>query len=82
MKNHISAGRGAVNVRPPDLDVKNCVSILISADFLKIPRLIDESGVYVCSHIAEVLALPIDMNCINERLLRVLAHKIRIEDLD
>jgi hypothetical protein len=60
-------------MRPPDLDIKNCVSILISADFLRIPKLIDESAAFICSHVADVIALPIDMNCINERLLRVLA---------
>ena len=71
-----------LNFRPPDLEIKNCVSVLISADFLKIPRLIDECAVYLCSHISEILNLPIDMNCINERLIKVIASRIRVEDLD
>lgn len=69
-------------MKPADLEVKNCVSIFISADFLKIQKLIDETALYICAHISDVVSLPIDMGCINERLVRVIAQKITIEELD
>ena len=69
-------------MKAPELEIRNCVSILISADFLKIAKLIEEAAVYICQNINEIVALPIDMNCINDWLVRILANKMRIEDLD
>lgn len=71
-----------MNIRPPELDVKNCISIFISADFLKIQRLLDETSNFICYNISEIVCLPIDMSCISDRLIRILASKIRLEDLD
>jgi hypothetical protein len=64
------------------LEVKNCVSILISADFLKIHQLIDETAQFICSHISDIVCLPIDMGCINERLIKTIALKISVEELE
>lgn len=64
------------------MEIKNCVSILISADFLKISKLIEDAAQFICNNINEIVALPIDMKCINEKLVRVIANKIRLEDLD
>ena len=72
----------AVNSKAPDLDIKSCISILISADFLKIARLVDETAEFISKNISSIVALPIDMSCINDKLLRIISSKILPEDLD
>lgn len=74
--------RSTVNIKPPELEIKNCVSIFISADFLKIQRLIDEAAAFICGHLSDIVSLPIDLNCINERLVQILASKVRLDELD
>jgi len=69
---------GTVNIRAPELDQKTCISIFISADFLKIEKLLKETSQYICNNLTEILALPIDMNCINDKLLRLLASTVTL----
>ena len=66
----------------PDFDVRSCVSILISADFLKISHLVEDSLLYISKNLDEILKLPIDMNCINDKLTCKLASLLSIEDID
>lgn len=73
---------GPLNFRPPELEIKNCISIFISADFLKIDRLIGEAANFINENINEIISLPIDMACLNDKLVKILASKIRIVDLD
>lgn len=44
--------------------------------------LVEESIQFVSKHIHEIIALPIDMNCLNSTLIKKLARNISIEDLD
>ncbi len=64
------------------LEVSNVISILISADYLQMPRLVDECVLFVRNHLLEVLRLPIDTNCISPAILKKLAGITQIEDLD
>jgi hypothetical protein len=69
-------------LRAPELEIKNCISIFISADFLKIDRLLGEAANFINENINEIVSLPIDMSCLNDRLVKILASKIKITDLD
>lgn len=49
----------------PKLDIKNAVTILISADFLKIDRLLKDCLDFFVEHIEEISKVQVDMGCIN-----------------
>lgn len=70
---------GTVNLKPPELEVKSCVSIFISADFLKIERLLKEASIFICNNLSDIMNLPIDMNCINDKLVRLLASQLTVK---
>jgi len=55
--------------RVPVLDLKNVISIIISADFLNIKELIKECIAYVISNLHDIVRLPIDMNCLKDRVI-------------
>ena len=44
--------------------------------------LVEESLIYVSENLQEILQLPIDMNCMNSSLVKRLAGKVEIEELD
>jgi hypothetical protein len=50
----------------PELTVANCVSILISSDFLKMGALVAECEAFLAAHLSEVAQLPIDLSCISD----------------
>ena len=58
------------------------VSILISADFLKIESLINECMVYFVENIDEVIKVQVDMSCINSLIIRDIAEKVKLDKLD
>eukprot|EP00826_Nyctotherus_ovalis_P061252 TRINITY_DN8699_c0_g2_i3.p1 TRINITY_DN8699_c0_g2~~TRINITY_DN8699_c0_g2_i3.p1 ORF type:complete len:485 (+),score=134.76 TRINITY_DN8699_c0_g2_i3:536-1990(+) len=64
------------------LEVANVISILISAEYLQMPRLVESCIEFVKSNLGEVLKLPIDTNCIAPNILKKLASMIRVEELD
>lgn len=64
------------------LEVANVISILISAEYLQMPRLVESCVEFVKSNLGEVLKLPIDTNCIAPNILKKLASMIRVEELD
>ena len=66
----------------PTLDAKNSISILISSDFLQMAVLVEESLTFVAKNLQEIILLPIDMNCMNSALVKRLANKIDIDDLE
>jgi hypothetical protein len=68
--------------KEPKLDIKNSISILISSDFLQMGVLVEESLDYIGRNIKEIITLPIDMNCMNSTLIKKLATRISIKDLD
>ncbi|CAJ1402961.1 unnamed protein product [Effrenium voratum] len=64
------------------LDTKDLVSILISADFLQMETLVEECLAAMHKSLAEVLAVPLDLGCIPERLAGNLAARCSLEDLE
>lgn len=59
--------------RGPRLDQKNVVSILISADFLKIDKLVKECMEFFVESIEEISKIQVDMSCINSQIIREMA---------
>ena len=71
-----------INYKPPTLEVKSCISILISADFLVMKDLVDETLQYLAHNLSDIVKLPIDMNCINDWLIKALSLKTHVEAID
>lgn len=71
-----------IHRKEPKLDHKNAISILISSDFLQMGPLVEEAVKYVSKNISEIIALPIDMNCLNSSLIKKLASNIPLEELE
>lgn len=44
--------------------------------------LVDEAVKFVSKNIGEIIALPIDMNCLNSSLIKKLASNIPLEELE
>ncbi|RNA37530.1 hypothetical protein BpHYR1_003757 [Brachionus plicatilis] len=57
----------------PRLEISNCVSILLSSDFLLMGDLIDKCVVFIAKHLEAVLQVPCVMSGISEPLLVKLA---------
>lgn len=64
------------------LAVPSVVSILISSEFLQMGPLVEDCLRYVHAHINQIVKLPIDFGCINATLLRRLAKKFTVDELD
>ena len=64
------------------LGTSNVISILISAEYLQMPKLVDECIEFIKNSILEIMKLPIDTNCIAPHILKKLASITKIEDLD
>lgn len=58
----------------PTLDLKNVISILISSDFLQMEELVKECISYVISNLHDVVRLPIDMNCLSDKIIKQIAE--------
>jgi hypothetical protein len=58
----------------PRLDIKNVISILISSDFLQMKVLVQECIDFVIDNLHDVVRLPIDMNCLNQNLIKRIAN--------
>lgn len=65
-----------------ELEVNTVISILISAEYLQMPKLIDECIQFVRNNINDVKNLRLDMNCISDNTLKKLALSINLEELD
>lgn len=61
---------GYINNRGPKLTKNNVIPILISAEFLVIRRLIDESILFFIQNLAEVSRVPIDMGCLSSSIVK------------
>ena len=57
------------------------VSILISSEFLGIDDLVEKCLVFVANHLEDVVKLPIDMGCLNSKLLDRLSSKVGLMEL-
>jgi len=64
------------------LDLKNVVSILISADFLKIDVLVNECISFFVSNIEDMAKLQVDMSCINSTIIREISRQVDLDRLD
>ncbi len=58
------------------------VSILISADFLKIDKLVKECMDYFVHNIEEISKVQVDMSCINSNIIREMAYSVKLQRLD
>lgn len=70
-----------IHRKEPKLDAKNAISILISSDFLQMGPLVDESVKFVANNLQDIIALPIDMNCLSSPLVKKLATFVTTDDL-
>lgn len=50
--------------RKPGFEIRNTISILISSDYLRMSKLVDECLDYFIQNINDILKLAIDMSCI------------------
>ncbi|GAB5360126.1 hypothetical protein AAMO2058_000600500 [Amorphochlora amoebiformis] len=67
---------------PPKLDLRNVMSILISSDFLQMNGLVHSCLAYMKKNIKDILRTPIDLNCLNNKLLTKLSDLFNAEELD
>eukprot|EP00742_Colponemidia_sp_Colp-10_P012057 GILJ01013485.1.p1 GENE.GILJ01013485.1~~GILJ01013485.1.p1 ORF type:complete len:740 (+),score=117.42 GILJ01013485.1:42-2261(+) len=65
-----------------ELDTSNVVSILISSDFLQMESLVNESIRFVVQHLQEIIQQPVDLSCINSKLVEAIARMVSAETLD
>lgn len=65
----------------PILDLKNAISVLISSDFLHMKGLVEECVSYVVLNLSDVVRLPIDMSCLNHKLVWMIAQRTPLEFL-
>ena len=65
-----NAEKGKEDPSLPKLDIKNVISILISSDFLQMKMLVQECIDFVIENLHDVVRLPIDMNCLNQNLIK------------
>jgi hypothetical protein len=66
----------------PKLSVRNVISILISSEFLQMDRLVTECLRFIYANMSEIVKIPIDLACINAKLMSRLAEMLCLEDLD
>ena len=60
----------------PELTVENCVSVLVSSDFLRMDRLTEECLDFVTANAVAVARGPLNLGALAERLLRRLAARL------
>lgn len=61
--------------KPPELEPRIAVSILISSDFLKMDKLVQQTLDYIYEHINEIMATNCNVACIPDPLFRRLAQQ-------
>ncbi len=81
-KSEIFANSAIMKYGGPKLDIKNAVTILIPAEFLKIDRLVRECLDFIGEHIEEISKVQVDMQCINTTIIREMAKKVSLDRLD
>ncbi|KAJ1627893.1 hypothetical protein T492DRAFT_1145993 [Pavlovales sp. CCMP2436] len=59
----------------PQLEVSNCVSILISSDFLQMGQLVSDCEAFVVAHASQIAQQPIDLSCISDATISRMADK-------
>jgi len=64
------------------LEVGNVISILISADYLQMNKLVDDCVKFIKDYLLDIIKLPIDTNCISPHIFKKLASITEVEVLD
>ncbi|CAK9099009.1 unnamed protein product [Durusdinium trenchii] len=64
------------------LEAKDVVAILISADFLQMQALVEQCLEAMYNSLTEILALPLDLGCLPERLVASLASQVKVAELE
>lgn len=59
------------DLKPP-MTNQLCISILVSADFLQMENLVREAGSHFLRNFNEIVKLPLDLKCINNRTLDII----------
>lgn len=66
----------------PVLQIKNVISILISSEFLRINEIVKECIAYIISNLHDIVRLPINMDCIHENIIYLIAQQLPLEKLN
>eukprot|EP00792_Barthelona_sp_PAP020_P000900 TRINITY_DN1152_c0_g1_i1.p1 TRINITY_DN1152_c0_g1~~TRINITY_DN1152_c0_g1_i1.p1 ORF type:complete len:489 (-),score=119.84 TRINITY_DN1152_c0_g1_i1:63-1406(-) len=69
------------NDKEPKIILANAVSILISADFLKMDELMDRSLLFIHDNFNSVTKIPLDLSCIRDGLVEQLAEKFSVHEI-
>lgn len=73
---------GVVKTYEPKLEVNNCVSILLSSDFLIMGELVDKCIIFIAEHLESVLQIQCVLNGISDYIIIKLAACISVDRLD
>ena len=65
----------------PRLELTNVISICISSEFLGIDILVENCIIFIAKHLGDIVNLPIDLNCLNVKIVRRLAEKVPVKQL-
>jgi Domain of unknown function (DUF3342) len=80
-QNSSSCSSSSNNSSKPRLEVSTAVSILISSDFLRMDRLVQECLAFVARNFSEVVKLPIDLACLTDSMVASIAKLMTLEEL-
>jgi hypothetical protein len=73
---------GEIKSIEPKFEISNCISILLSSDFLIMTHLVDKCVLFIVKNLEAVLQVPCVMSGINEKLLNKMAACINTTKLD
>jgi Domain of unknown function (DUF3342) len=76
-----SSSSSSSSSNKPRLEVSTAVSILISSDFLRMDRLVQECLAFVARNFSEVVKLPIDLACLTDSMVASIAKLMTLEEL-
>ena len=83
VNNLITYGKdGELKSIEPKLDLNNCVSILLSSDFLLMGNLVDKCILFIADNLDSVINIPCVMSGINDSLLYKMASCVYVTKLD
>ena len=67
---------------PPPLSAASVISILVSSDFLEMESLVTMCLEYVQVHTSEIMQLPIDLSCLNRRLVTRMSDMLSDSEIE
>lgn len=66
----------------PVITINNVVPILISADFLKMEKLIVECTTYIANNLYDMVKVPLDMSNISVEAMKMISNQVSLQVLD